>query len=61
MSKTLTVSIVFQYLVDEDELMAEMTDQEQIEYVKESTLEDIMTMGFGSSEDLYNAMEVKVN
>jgi hypothetical protein len=61
MSKTLTVSIVFEYLVDEDELMAEMTDQEQIEYVKESTLEDIMTMGFGSSEDLYNAMEVKVN
>jgi hypothetical protein len=61
MSKTLTVSILFQYLVDEDELMAEMTEQEQIEYVKETTFEDIMTMGYGSSEDLYSAMEVKVN
>jgi hypothetical protein len=40
--------------------MSEMSDSEQIEYVKESTVEDIMTMGFGTSDDLFNGIEIEV-
>jgi hypothetical protein len=60
MSKMLRATIVFEYLVEEDELMSEMSDEEQVEYVKESTVEDIMTMGFGNSDDLYQGIEVEV-
>jgi hypothetical protein len=60
MSKVIRATIAFEYLVDEDELMSEMSDSEQIEYVKESTVEDIMTMGFGSSDDLFNGIEIEV-
>jgi hypothetical protein len=60
MSKVLRATITFEYLVEEDELMSEMSDEEQVEYVKESTVEDIMTMGFGNSDDLYQGIEVEV-
>jgi hypothetical protein len=60
MSKMLRATIVFEYLVEEDELMSEMSDEEQVEYVKESTVEDIMSMGFGTSDDLYQGIEVEV-
>jgi hypothetical protein len=60
MSKVIRATIAFEYLVDEDELMSEMSDSEQIEYVKESTVEDIMTMGFGTSDDLFNGIEIEV-
>jgi hypothetical protein len=60
MSKVLRATIAFEYLVEEDELMSEMSDEEQVEYVKESTVEDIMTMGFGNSDDLYQSIEVEV-
>ena len=60
MSKVLRATIAFEYLVEEDELMSEMSDEEQVEYVKESTVEDIMTMGFGTSDDLYQSIEVEV-
>jgi hypothetical protein len=60
MSKMLRATIVFEYLVEEDELMSEMSDEEQVEYVKESTVEDIMSMGFGNSDDLYQGIEVEV-
>ena len=60
MSKVIRATIAFEYLVEEDELMSEMSDSEQIEYVKESTVEDIMTMGFGTSDDLFNGIEIEV-
>ena len=60
MSKMLRATIVFEYLVEEDELMSEMSDEEQVEYVKESTVEDIMSMGFDTSDDLYQGIEVEV-
>ena len=60
MSKLIRASIVFEYLVDDDEVLSELTPEEQIDYVKESTVEDIMSMGFGNSDDLLEAIEVEV-
>lgn len=60
MSKVIRASIVFEYLVDEDEVMSELTPEDQIEYVKETTVEDIMTMGFGTSDDLLQAINIEV-
>ena len=60
MSKVIRASIVFEYLVDDDEVLAELTPEEQIEYVKESTVEDIMSMGFGTSDDLLEAINIEV-
>ena len=60
MSKVITATVTFEYLVEEDELMSEMSDSEQIEYVKESTVEDIMNMGFGTSDALFDAIDVQV-
>ena len=60
MSKVIRASIVFEYLVDDDEVLSELTPEEQIDYVKESTVEDIMSMGFGNSDDLLEAIEVEV-
>ena len=60
MSKVIRASIVFEYLVDEDEIMSELTPEDQIEYVKETTVEDIMSMGFGNSDDLLQAINIEV-
>ena len=60
MSKVIRASIVFEYLVDDDEVLAELTPEEQIDYVKESTVEDIMSMGFGTSDDLLEAINIEV-
>ena len=60
MSKVIRASIVFEYLVDEDEVMSELTPEDQIEYVKETTVEDIMSMGFGTSDDLLQAINIEV-
>jgi hypothetical protein len=60
MSKVIRASIVFKYLVDEDEVLSGLTPEEQIEYVKETTVEDIMSMGFGNSDSLLDAIEIKV-
>jgi ABC-type lipopolysaccharide export system ATPase subunit len=60
MSKVIRASIVFEYLVDEDEVLSELTPEDQIEYVKETTVEDIMTMGFGTSDDLLQAINIEV-
>jgi hypothetical protein len=60
MSKVIRASIVFKYLVDEDEVLSELTPEEQIEYVKENVVEDIMSMGFGNSDSLLDAIEIKV-
>jgi ABC-type lipopolysaccharide export system ATPase subunit len=60
MSKVIRASIVFEYLVDEDEIMSELTPEDQIEYVKETTVEDIMSMGFGTSDDLLQAINIEI-
>lgn len=60
MSKVIRASIVFEYLVDDDEVLAELTPEDQIDYVKESTVEDIMSMGFGTSDDLLEAINIEV-
>ena len=60
MSRVITASITFEYLVDEDDLMADMTDEEQIEYVRETTLEDISEMAMRYSESLAEALDIKV-
>ena len=60
MSKVIRASIVFEYLVDNDEVLSELTPEEQIEYVKETTVEDIMSMGFGNSDYLLDAIEIKL-
>ncbi len=60
MSKVIKASIVFEYMVEEDEVLADLTPEDQIEYVKETTVEDIMNMNFGNSDDLLNAIEIEV-
>jgi hypothetical protein len=60
MSKVIRASIVFEYMVEDDEVLADLTPEDQIEYVKETTVEDIMNMNFGNSDDLFNAIEIEV-
>ena len=60
MSKVIRASIVFEYMVDEDEVLADLTPEDQVEYVRETTVEDIMTMGFGNSDDLLQAINIEV-
>ena len=60
MSKVIRASIVFEYMVDEDEVLADLTPGDQIEYVKESVVEDIMNMDFGTSDVLFNSIEIEV-
>ena len=48
MSKVVTATLTFEYLVEEDELMSEMSDEEQLEYVRETTLEDISEMAMSN-------------
>lgn len=60
MSKVITATLTFEYLVDEDDLMSDMTDEEQIEYVRETTLEDIGEMSMRYSESLAEALDIKV-
>jgi hypothetical protein len=60
MSKVIRASIVFEYLVDDDEVLADLTPEDQVEYVRETTVEDIMTMGFGTSDDLLQAINIEI-
>jgi hypothetical protein len=60
MSKVITATITFEYLVDEDELMAEMSDEEQVEYVRETTLEDISEMAMRYSDQLADAIDIQI-
>jgi len=60
MSKVIRGTIVFEFLVDEDEVLSELSAEEQEQYVRESIVEDIMTMGFGTSDDLAEAIEISV-
>jgi hypothetical protein len=60
MSKVIRSSIVFEYLVDGDEVLGDLTPEEQVDYVTENTVEDIMSMGFGNSDDLLNAINIEI-
>jgi hypothetical protein len=60
MSKVIRASIVFEYMVDDDEILADLTPEDQVEYVRETTVEDIMTMGFGTSDDLLQAINIEI-
>jgi hypothetical protein len=60
MSKVIRASIVFEYLVDGDEVLSELTPEDQIDYVRENTAEDIMAMGLGNSFSLLGAINVEV-
>lgn len=60
MSKIIRATITFEYLVDEDEILSGLSDADQIDYVKETTVEDIMNMDFGNSNDLYDSIEIEV-
>jgi hypothetical protein len=60
MGKVIRASIVYKYFVDEDEILSELTPEEQIEYVKETTVEDIMSMGFGNSDFLLGLIGIEV-
>lgn len=60
MPKVIRGTLTFEFVVDKDEVMMDMWEAEQIEYVKESIVEDIMGMNFGNSNDLYDAIEIEV-
>jgi hypothetical protein len=58
MSKTIRTSIVFDYYVDEDELMSEMNEDEQIEYCRSMMVDDIYS--FVKYNEVYEAISVEV-
>lgn len=60
MGKTIRASLVFDYYVDDDELMAEMSEEDQFHYVRESVVQDIVEMNFGTSDLLYECVEIEV-
>lgn len=60
MSKVITATVTFEYLVEEDELMRDLSNDEQIEYVRESTLEDIREMAMEYSDQLADAIEIQI-
>jgi len=58
MAKTIRTSIVFDYYVDEDELMSEMTEEEQIQYCREMMVDDIYS--FVKYNEVMDAVDVEV-
>ena len=58
MSKTIRTSIVFDYYVDEDELMSGMTEEEQIEYCRVTMVDDIYS--FVKYNEVQDAVNVEV-
>lgn len=60
MSKVITATVTFEYLVDEDELMRGLSDNDQIEYVRETTLEDIREMAMEYSDQLADCIDIQI-
>ena len=58
MSKVIRTSITFDYYPDEDELMSDMSEEEQLSYCKESMIEDIYS--FVKYNELAEAVEVDI-
>jgi hypothetical protein len=44
----------------EDEELRHMDESERIDYVKESIVEEVMSLDFGSSSDLHDAITVTI-
>lgn len=60
MSKVITATVTFEYLVDEDELMRDLSDDQQIDYVRETTLEDIREMAMEYSDQLADCIDIQI-
>lgn len=61
MAKVIRASIVFDYYPDEDNLMTELNEDEQIEYVRESMIEDIYSfVKYGEVADAINVEVINV-
>jgi hypothetical protein len=58
MSKVIRASISFDYYPEEDDLMSDMTDDEMLEYVKSSYIDDIYS--FVKHHELDDAIIVEV-
>lgn len=61
MAKVIRASIIFDYYPDEDNLMTELNEDEQIEYVRESMIEDIYSfVKYGEVADAINVEVINV-
>lgn len=58
MSKVIRASISFDYYPEEDELMSEMTEEEQIIYCREMMVDDIYS--FVKYNEVFEAVSVEV-
>ncbi len=58
MSKVIRASISFDYYPEEDELMIDMSGEEQLEYVKSSYIDDIYS--FVKYDELSEAVSIEV-
>jgi hypothetical protein len=58
MSKVIRASISFDYYPDEDNIMTDLSPEEQIEYVRESMIEDIYS--FVKYNEVAEAIKVEV-
>jgi hypothetical protein len=58
MSKVIRASISFDYYPEEDELMSEMTEEEQITYCREMMVDDIHS--FVKYNEVFEAVSVEV-
>jgi hypothetical protein len=58
MSKVIRTSISFDYYPEEDELMSEMTEEEQIAYCREMMVDDIYS--FVKYNEVFEAVSVEV-
>jgi hypothetical protein len=58
MSKVIRTSISFDYYPEEDELMSEMTEEEQMTYCREMMVDDIYS--FVKYNEVFEAVSVEV-
>ena len=58
MAKTVRTSIIFDYYVDEDEILSEMTEEEQLNYCREMMVEDIYS--FVKYNEVFEAINVEI-
>jgi hypothetical protein len=58
MSKVIRASISFDYYPEEDELMSEMTEEEQMTYCREMMVDDIYS--FVKYNEVFEAVSVEV-
>ena len=59
-NKTITATLAFKYLVNEEEPMEGMSEEEQIEYVRESTLDYIAELNMSHPETLASFIQITV-